>query len=113
MIEENDALNRLFALYRRLSPDPDPSAGFMPKLWERIEARRNFTWRLKLYARGLVSVAAAVCLAVMVFQFTMPGNGSDAVYSQTYLDALRSANSPEAIAFSDLVPAEDREQEMQ
>ncbi|MBM3811461.1 MAG: hypothetical protein FJW20_07470 [Acidimicrobiia bacterium] len=113
MNQDNDELNRLFALYRRLSADPEPSAAFMPRLWEKIEARRNFAWRIQLYARGLVSVAAAVCLAVMVFQFTVQGNGSEAVYSQTYLDTLRSANSPEAMAFSELVFDDQNGREMQ
>ena len=37
----NDKLNPLWAQYREACPDPEPTAGFMPQMWQRIEARRQ------------------------------------------------------------------------
>ena len=33
-------LDEWFAAYREACPEPEPSAGFMPRLWARIEGRR-------------------------------------------------------------------------
>ena len=35
----NDKLDPLWAEYREACPDPDPSASFMPQLWQRIDNR--------------------------------------------------------------------------
>jgi hypothetical protein len=107
MSELDKALDTLFAAYRGVCPDPDASSAFMPRLWEKIDARRSFAFKLSLYARGLASIAAAVCLAVAVFQFTSIANGIDAVYTQTYVDALRNDNSPETLAYAGVILAED------
>jgi len=106
MSELEKALDNLFAAYRRLCPDPEVSAGFMPRLWEKIDARRSFAFKLRLYARGLVSVAAALCLAVAVFQFSSLANGGDPV-AETYLDVLRSDNPPETLAYSGVISSDD------
>ena len=106
MSDTNHALDHLLARYRAVTPDPDPGAGFMPALWERIEARRSFAWKLRIYARGLVSVAAAVCLAVTLFQFSPLGAAADPFYNQTYLETLRNDSSPETLAYAAVVPAE-------
>jgi hypothetical protein len=107
MNELDKVLDTLFAAYRGACPDPDISSGFMPRLWEKIDARRSFAFKLRLYARGLVGVTAALCIAVAVFQFTSVANGFDAVYTQTYVDALRNDSSPETLAYAGLVFAED------
>jgi len=39
-------LDSLFAEYRAASPDPEPSADFMPGMWKRIEARRQTSMML-------------------------------------------------------------------
>jgi hypothetical protein len=55
-------LSGLFAEYRAACPDPEPGAMFTPGLWEKIEARRSFTYRLKVVSRAIISAAAVVCL---------------------------------------------------
>jgi hypothetical protein len=107
MTEEHDGLSELFSRYRAACPDPEPGAGFMPELWQRIDARRSFAWRLRLYARGLVTVAAAICLAIGIFAstFTTPANP---VYAETYIESLDRAESPESFAYADVIPADFR-----
>ena len=66
----NDKLDALWVEYRDACPDPEPSAGFMPRMWQRIEARRvamTFTlpprWcRLGAGHGGLAIVLGAVVI---------------------------------------------------
>ena len=39
-------LDELFAAYREALPDREPSAGFTPELWRRIDQRRRRVSRL-------------------------------------------------------------------
>ena len=41
MDQWNNELEPLFGQYKRLVPDQDPSANFMPDLWRKIEARQS------------------------------------------------------------------------
>ena len=57
-------LDRLFAAYRDSLPDPEPTAGFMPALWNAIEARRTFRARFGRLSRVFVTAAGAIWLAM-------------------------------------------------
>ena len=105
MSEPRDALSDLFGSYRAAVTDPDASADFMPGLWRKIDARRSFAWKLRRYARGVVTVAVAVCLAVGVFGLSS-GTGVNPVYTQTYVEALDAADTVETLAYADVVPAD-------
>ncbi len=74
----------------------------MPGLWERIEARRNWMWKLGRYARGLVTVAATLSLGILAFEFS-PFSGSPSFYSGTYLEALDDEQAPETLTYIDVV----------
>jgi hypothetical protein len=102
MIEPSDALNELFARYRAACPDPEASPAFMPGLWQKIEDRRSFAWKLRHYARGLVTVAAAICLTVGVFGSAF-NTGVDPVYTHSYVEALEADASPENLAYADVI----------
>ena len=103
MTEQRDRLSELFDQYRAACPDREPSVGFMPGLWQRIETRRSFAWRVRLYARGLVAVAAAVCLAIGIFGFSDGSAAVNPVYTETYVEALDHAEAPETLAYSDVM----------
>jgi len=60
-MNENE-LDRIFADYREAIPDPEPSAAFMPRLWEAIEARRAFRVRFGRLSRVFVTAAGAAWL---------------------------------------------------
>jgi negative regulator of sigma E activity len=80
----NDKLDALWAEYREACPDRDASADFMPKLWHRIDARRNET--LSLIRRfAQVCVAATVALALLLVIIPEFQTDTD---SGTYADVL-------------------------
>lgn len=61
-------LNEAFQAYREHHVYVEPSSDFMPRMWERIEARRSPLLFLRRTARLLVatSLAAALLMAVVV-----------------------------------------------
>ena len=85
-------LDALFRAYRAACPDRDPSANFMPNLWQRIEARQSFTYSFRRMVSGFVTAAAALTLALGVYM-AIPRAKTPANYSVSYLEALADANS--------------------
>jgi hypothetical protein len=53
-------LDALFAAYREACPDREPGAGFMPQLWQEIEARDRVSTVFSRMARNLVTAALAL-----------------------------------------------------
>lgn len=106
MNEPNDGLSSLFEKYRAACPDIEPGADFMPRLWQRIEARQSFAWKIRYYARGLVTVAAAICLVVTIFGKAFPTAPANPVYTQTYVETLDADSSPETLAYADIIRTE-------
>jgi hypothetical protein len=107
MSDQHDGLSELFDRYRAACPDREPGPAFMPGVWQRIEARRSFASRVRIYARGFVTVAAAICLAIGIFGSTFTSS-SNPVYTETYVEALDNAESTESLAYADVLPAEYR-----
>lgn len=77
-------LDQLFNAYRAATPDVDGSADFMPGLWKRIDAKRNFNRRFRLWTHGMLTAALASCLAMGAFLFTQNAPYSD------YLEVLEA-----------------------
>lgn len=104
MSEENDRLQHLMGRYQAACPEIDPSADFMPRLWERIDMRRSLSWRLRGYARVIATAAATICFAIAVVQLAPIGRNP--TYDRTYLEALEADHTPETMAFADLMADE-------
>jgi len=87
MNEGPDKLDALWAEYREACPDPEASAGFMPRLWQRIEARRaaNVTMLRRM---AQICVAATLALTVVIGVVLIPQLEKLPVYSSTYVDAI-------------------------
>jgi hypothetical protein len=83
--EKLDALFRAFAA----CPTPEPSANFMPTLWQKIEARQQFTFSFRRMANTFAAAAVALTLALSVYMY-IPR--AAAVPSQNYVDILAEAN---------------------
>lgn len=83
---DEDRLDALFARYREACPDVEPSADFMPRLWERIEGRQSWGTQVWKWANGFVAAAAAASLFFVMLQM-LPGRASD-FYTSTYVEAL-------------------------
>lgn len=91
------------ASYRDSCPEVAPSAQFMPRLWQKIEARNNYRSNLMLLARGFVTAAGCVCLVLSSFLF-LPGlNHSNA--APMYIDALADYGAAQSWADNDVTPA--------
>jgi hypothetical protein len=83
----NEKLDSLWAEYRQACPDPEPEAGFMPGLWQRIEARRAAN--LGIFRRlAQVCVGATLALAMLMGVVLIPRLEQLVVNSATYVDVL-------------------------
>jgi len=87
MDRKENKLDAVWAAYKDACPDPEPSTDFMPKLWERIEARRAAT--LSIFRRlSQVCVVATVALTLLMTVVLIPHLQKLPVYSSTYVDVL-------------------------
>jgi len=83
--EKLDALFRAFAA----CPAPEPSANFMPTLWQKIESRQTFTFSFRRIANAFAAAAMALTVALSVYMYVPH---APAVPSQTYVDVLAEAH---------------------
>ena len=81
-------LDALWAEYRQACPDPEAGAGFMPGLWQRIEARRAAN--SSIFRRmAQVCVGATVALTVSDGSGVDPAHAAELpIYNVTYVDVL-------------------------
>lgn len=86
----DDKLDALWRAYRAACPDPEPSANFMPCLWQRIEARRSVAFSFQRMVSGFVTAAAAVAIAIGVY-VSLPR--PTPVLEASYLEAVAEANA--------------------
>ncbi|MEO8099491.1 MAG: hypothetical protein ABI811_17470 [Acidobacteriota bacterium] len=83
----NDKLAGLFAEYRGTFPDTDSSPEFMPKLWQRIEARRRETTSIfRHLTQAFVAITAA--LLIILTTVLMPTSPDVDLYSSTYTEVV-------------------------
>ena len=87
-------LDALFREFASVCPDREPSANFMPKLWQQIEARQTYTFSFRRMANALVTAAVALSIVLGVYMSIPRTNG---LYtSQSYIEALADANALDA-----------------
>lgn len=89
-------LSALFAAYREACPDPEPSANFMPLLWQKIEARQTFAVTVQRFAQAFLTVAAAICILMTVIMVSTR-SGSTGFYAASYVETLAAEQTPEAL----------------
>jgi len=85
----DERLDALFRAYARACPTPEPSANFMPNLWQRIESRQSFSFSFHRMANAFVTVAVALSIGLGFYLSVLSSTGG---YSQTYIEALAEAN---------------------
>ena len=86
---DNERLDSLFLAYREACPDPEASPDFMPRLWQKIEARERVSVLFGRLSRNLVT--AAVALTVMMalaLSMMRLQNRSPYDQNQTYVEVL-------------------------
>ncbi len=86
---DEERLDALFREFAKACPDRDPSANFMPKLWQQIEARQTYTFSFRRMANALVTAAVALSIVLGVYM-SIPQPGYS---TQTYIEALADANA--------------------
>lgn len=89
-VPDDRELDHLFASYRDALPDMEPSAEFMPLLWQAIEARQNVTLNWRRLASAFASAALAICLVLTLAAYSIRSHVSP-VYESTYVEALALA----------------------
>lgn len=89
---DDERLDGLFQAYRAACPDLDPSANFMPRLWQRIEARQTFTFSFRRMANAFVTAGLALTVALGVYM-AMPSKQAPNVSNVSYLQALADNSS--------------------
>jgi hypothetical protein len=86
---DDERLDALFRAYRQACPDPEPSPDFMPRLWQKIEARERVPLLFGKLARNVVTVALA--LSVMMAVAVSLTRLDTHVYSkQSYVEVLEA-----------------------
>lgn len=93
MTDDETKLERLFENYRAACPEIEPGALFMPRLWQKIEARQSFGPVFERLTRLFASAAAAVCLLLLVLNLVSTPQNLNA--NETYTDALVAEQSAE------------------
>ena len=89
MTSDDRELDDLFQKYRASCPDVEGSAGFMPKLWERIDSRRSFWFAFQGFARTATTASTALCFLLLILNFLAGSQNR----LPTYADALAADNS--------------------
>jgi hypothetical protein len=75
-------------------------------MWAKIDARRGFAWQLKVYARRLATVAAALCL--LMFGMRFPSMlSANPVYEMSYVDSLNDNSAAEQLTYVHYIPSEE------
>ena len=81
-----DKLTKLWVEYREAVPDREGSSNFMPRLWQKIEARRSEP--LSVFRRlAQVCVMATLALALLM-SVIIPELQRDPGVNGTYVDVL-------------------------
>jgi hypothetical protein len=91
---DDERLDALFREFAKVCPDRDPSANFMPKLWQQIEARQTYTFSFRRMANALVTAALALSILLGVYM-SIPWTTAGYM-PQTYIEALADANALDA-----------------
>jgi hypothetical protein len=99
MTQDDRDLDDLFQKYRTSCPELEGSAGFMPKLWEKIEARRNFWFAFQGLGRTAMAASTALCLLLLILNFMAVPQS----YLPTYADALAADHSAEETYYAEAI----------
>jgi len=89
-------LDELFLAYRQSFADRDADSGFMPGIWEKIEARRSFAFQVRHLARTFLG-ATAVLFTVIAGLFVLVENRTAVDPHESYIDSLASAHASDSM----------------
>ncbi len=107
MTQPEREMENLLKRYSRACPEVEPGSAFMPGIWQRIDARRGFSFKLAHYARVLAMSAASLCVAAGLFEVSSYGTAAKQLAANRYVDVLDDDNDAEALAYSHVVTSAD------
>ena len=109
MSSDDSRLDELFQTYRAACPDIEPSSGFMPGLWRRIEARHSFGFIFQRLARTATTACAAICLFLLVLNLV---TSSRTPAHAGYIDELVADHSAENTYYTEAIRATPANEEV-
>ncbi len=98
MTPEERHLERMLERYARACPEVEPGSNFMPGVWQRIDARRSFSFKLASYAKILTMTAASLCLAAGLFEVSAYGPATQLVCNR-FVEILDDDSDSEALIY--------------
>ncbi len=98
----NERLDRLFVEYRDACEAPELSAGFMPALWQKIEARQSTSWVFSKISGWFVAASAAATAVLALALLSMPSMPSGTP-AASYVDALAADHLAEYTLYTEPV----------
>jgi len=101
MTDEESGLDNLLEAYGRACPDVEPSAGFMPAIWQRIEARRSFWFVFQREARAVMTASAALFVVLLVLNLFV--GSQNHLAASTYADALMADHTAEKTYYTEAI----------
>ena len=99
MTNEDSGLNNLFQRYRSACPDVEPGPNFMPRIWERIEARYSFRMSFAHVARSLMAGSAALVLLLLLLNLV--AGQHTRLTAPSYVDALLADHTAEKTFYTE------------
>ncbi len=112
-MNDDSGLDRLFQAYRASCPDVEPSANFLPGMWQKIEARQSFWHVFRHLGRPITAASAALCLFLLVLNLISSSSTHSLVPS--YTDALLADHTAEKTYYAEAIrsiPSDERPPEL-
>ncbi len=97
MGSDDARLDALFEAYRAACPDLEPGAEFMPRLWQRIEARQGMSAVFGRLARNLAT--AALALSTLLGLAVSISGSRVALPSESYVEVLAEEHNSANLDF--------------
>ena len=109
-MSDDSKLDQLFQTYRAACPEVEPSANFMPALWQRIDTRHSIGFVFRSVARATMTACAALCLLLVFLNFASPFRDRAAAVPN-YTDVLMAEHNVENTDYTEAIhsPAGDEE----
>jgi anti-sigma-K factor RskA len=98
-------LDRLMSEYREACPEPEETAGFVPNLWSRIDARRLFDRHARRWTSAYVTAAAVICLVLVILLSLQAAKTT----SSTYVDVLDENQDSSAVISGAAEPSREKQ----
>jgi hypothetical protein len=97
--ESDDArLDTILQAYRASCPDFEPSAEFMPHLWQKIEARQGMSTVFGRWARNLATAALAFS-TLLGLAVSLSGSRVSQLPSESYIEVLAEEHDNASLDF--------------